>query len=69
MVVVEAVLCPGCDQPVLPCSTVCGECGQRLVPPLPFVDEPARVEPHCTCGGSSLCVHCVIDAYDEGRMP
>lgn len=40
----EYVVCPTCDNPNLPSSSVCGECGERLTP------RPAELSPHTFVG-------------------
>lgn len=69
--VVDVVFCPTCESPALPSSTVCGECGERLVPPTPFGPPPLAKIPRCKqpagdgrpCG---VCAVCTIALYDSG---
>lgn len=70
--VIDVVLCPTCESPALPSSTVCGECGERLVPPTPFGRPALAKIPRCRnvddvgrpCG---VCGVCTIELYDNGR--
>lgn len=57
MTVAEIVICE-CGAPLLPCSSVCGECGAKLTP------RPARVP--AKHGVYCQCVDCTTYA-DERR--
>lgn len=65
-VLVDVVVCPTCDSPNLPSSTVCGECGEHMVPPTPPELHPIARLPRCSCGGQDVCIVCVIALYDAG---
>ena len=60
--VYEVVMCPVCESPNLPSSTVCGECGERLQPVA--VDPRALPARH---GDGCPCVPCTLNTYNEGR--
>lgn len=69
--VVEVVECPNCDAPALPSSTVCGECGHRLVvPAVPArggdVDTRCLSVIGCSCGHTGICTLCVLHLLDNG---
>lgn len=64
--VYEVVECVGCESPNLPSSTVCGECGQRLVPPAAPAASGEVVFP-VTHGPDCPCVPCTLETYDNGR--